>query len=334
MFASNRSGSFQLWRVPVTGGDPKRMNVYAQNLSQPTISRHGNRLAWIQTSYDTNIWRMQVPGPAGQLAAPDLLIASTAYDSNPQYSPDGQRIVFGSDRSGTDEIWVSDSEGKNPMPLTNMGGAVTGTPRWSPDGREIAFDSMVAANRDIYVVSSNGGKPRRLTTEPGEDTCPSWSRDGRWIYFGSSRSGSLQIWKTPATGVPAVQVTRRGGFEGFESTDGKYFYYAKGRDAPGIWRIAVQGGAETPVVDRHGAGFWRSWAVTDAGIYFASAEMPARPTLEFFDFAAGDTTRVAVLERPISARVWGLAVSPDRRWILYTQIDQSSSDIMLMQDFR
>jgi Tol biopolymer transport system component/DNA-binding winged helix-turn-helix (wHTH) protein len=334
VFASNRSGSFQLWQVPVAGGAPKRIDVYAQNLSQPTISRHGNRLAWIQTSYDTNIWRMQVPDPAGQLAAPKLLIASTAYDSNPQYSPDGQRIVFGSDRSGTHEIWVSDSEGRNPMPLTNMGGPVTGTPRWSPDGREIAFDSMVAANRDIYVVSSNGGKPRRLTTEPGEDTCPSWSRDGRWIYFGSSRSGSLQIWKAPSTGGPAVQVTRHGGFEGFESTDGKYFYYARGRDAPGIWRIAVQGGAETPVVDRHGAGFWRSWAVTDAGIYFASAEMPARPMLEFFDFAVGDTTRVAVLERPISARVWGLAVSPDRRWILYTQIDQSSSDIMLMQDFR
>jgi len=192
---------------------------------------------------------------------------------------------------------------------------------------------MVAANRDIYVVSSNGGMPRRLTTEPGEDTCPSWSRDGRWIYFGSSRSGPLQIWKMPSTGGPAVQVTRYGGFEGFESTDAKHFYYAKGRDAPGICRIAVGGGAETPVVDRHGAGFWRSWAVTDAGIYFASAEMPARPVLEFFDFAAGDTMGVAVLARPISARVWGLALSPDRRWILYTQIDQSSSDIMLMQRF-
>ena len=62
--------------------------------------------------------------------------------------------------------------------------------------------------------------------------------------------------------------------------------------------------------------------------------MPARPILEFFDFAVGDTPRVAVFERPISARVWGLAVSPDRRWILFTQIDQSNSDIMLMRDFR
>ena len=219
------------------------------------------------------------------------------------------------------------------MPLTNMGGPVTGTPRWSPDGRQIAFDSMVAANRDIYVVSSNGGKPRRLTTEPGEDTCPNWSRDGRWIYFDSSRSGTLQI------GRRHRRAGRRCRLPGTEASRGssrgrQVFYYAKGRDVPGIWRIAVEGGAETPVVDRHGAGFWRSWAVTEAGIYFVTAEMPAHPTIEFFSFAGGDINRVAVLERPISARVWGFAVSPDLRWILYAQIDRSSSDIMLMENFR
>jgi Tol biopolymer transport system component len=334
VFASNRTGSFQLWRVPVSGGAPTRIDVDAQNVSRPAISRYGNRLAWIQTSSDLNIWRIEVPGTAGQHAPPTRLIASTAGDSNPQYSPDGERIAFSSNRSGTGEIWVSDLDGRNPMPLTNMGGPTTGTPRWSPDGRQIAFDSMEGSNRDIYVVSSNGGQHRRLMTEPAEDTCPSWSRDGRWIYFGSGRSGSLQIWKMPSPGGTAVPVTRQGGFEGFESPDGKYFYYAKGRDIPGIWRISVDGGEETRVVDHHGAGFWRSWAVTQEGIYFVTAEMPARPLIEFFSFAAGDVRQVAILDRPVHPRVWGFAVSPDRRWILYTQTDQSSSDIMLMEKFR
>ena len=334
VFASNRTGSFLLWRVPVSGGTPTRIDVDAQNVSTPAISRDRNRLAWIQTSFDRNIWRLEVPGSAGQHSAPTRLIASTASDSNPQYSPDGERIVFSSGRSGTTEIWVSDRDGRNPMRLTNMGGPVTGTPRWSPDGRQIAFDSMEGSNRDIYVVSANGGQHRRLTTEPAEDTCPSWSRDGRWIYFGSGRSGSLQIWKAPSTDGPAVQVTKQGGFEGFESPDGKYFYYAKGRDVPGIWRIPVEGGVETPVVDHHGAGFWRSWAVTAEGIYFVTAEMPARPIIEFFSFGAGDVRQVAILERPVHPRVWGFSVSPDRRWILYTQTDESSSDIMLLEKFR
>lgn len=193
---------------------------------------------------------------------------------------------------------------------------------------------MDGSNRDIYVVSSNGGKHRKLTTEPGEDTCPSWSHDGQWIYFGSGRSGSLQIWKMPSAGGQAVQLTRQGGFEGFESPDGKYFYYAKGRDVPGIWRIPVEGGVETPVVDHHGAGFWRSWAVTKEGIYFVTAEMPTRPIIEFFSFAAGDVRQVATIDRPVHPRVWGFSVSLDRRWILYTQTDDSSSDIMRMEKFR
>ena len=177
--------------------------------------------------------------------------------------------------------------------------------------------------------------PRQLTTEPGEDTCPSWSRDGRWIYFGSGRSGSLQIWKMPSAGGQAVPVTRSTeGSRGSSRRTGSISTTPKGGTSAGIWRIPVGGGAETPVVDHHGAGFWRSWAVTEEGIYFVTAEMAARPIIEFFSFAAGDMRPVAVLERPVSARVWGFSVSPDRRWILYTQIDQSSSDIMLMESFR
>jgi Tol biopolymer transport system component/DNA-binding winged helix-turn-helix (wHTH) protein len=333
VFASNRTGSFLLWRVPVSGGVARRIDVDAQNVIGPAISNDGNRLAWVHTSLDRNIWRVEVPRTAGQHPTPTRLIASTAGDSNPQYSPDGERIVFSSTRSGPGELWVSDRDGRNPMRLTNIGGAVTGTPRWSPNGRQIAFDSMKGSNRDIYIVSSNGGQHRQFTTDSAEDTCPSWSRDGRWIYFGSGRSGSLQIWKMPSAGGQAVQVTRHGGFEGFESPNGKHFYYAKGRDVPGIWRVPVEGGPETLVVDHHGAGFWRSWAVTEEGIYFVTAEMPPRPIIEFFSFGTGEVRQVTTLDRPVSARVWGFSVSPDRRWILYTQSDQSSSDIMLMEGF-
>jgi len=334
VFSSNRSGIFHLWRVPIAGGAPTRVDVYAQNLWHPAISPQGNRLAWTQPLEDVNIWRVGITNLTGQNAAPVKLITSTIYDGNPQYSPDGQRIVFASDRSGSSEIWVCDREGRNPIQLTYMGAPNTGTPRWSPDGQQIAFDCMLKGNREIYLISVNGGKPRQLTTVPAEDVCPSWSRDGQWIYFGSGRSGSLQIWKMPSTGGAAMQVTRQGGFEGFESPDGKYFYYAKARQAPGIWRISVEGGEETFVLDHHRAGYWRFWAVTEQGIYFATAETPARPVIEFFSFATGKVTLVATIERRIGSGGWGLAVSPDSRWILYNQLDQSGSDIMLIENFR
>jgi Tol biopolymer transport system component len=335
VFSSLRNGDINLWRVPVAGGVPTRVEVSAQRLYHPVISRQGNRLAATQILVtNSDIWRVQIPSLTRQNAAPAKFIASTTMEYAPQYSPDGQRIAFNSFRSGSREIWVCDREGRNPIPLTSMGVPYTTDPNWSPDGREMAFACLLEGNRDIYVISVIGRKLRRLTTEPAEELRPSWSRDGRWIYFGSSRSGSMQIWKAPASSGPAVQVTRHGGFGGFESSDGKYLYYTKDRVAHGIWRIAVTGGEETLVLDQHTAGGWDSWAVAEQGIYFANTSKPAHPLIEFFSFATGKVTLVAAIGRGIGSGVTGLAVSPDNRWLLYPQFDSGGSDIMLIEKFR
>src|SRR5689334_1103692 len=57
-----------------------------------------------------------------------------------------------------------------------------------------------------------------------------------------------QVWKAPAQGGAAIQVTHHGGVEAFESLDGMFVYYAK-RESDGIWRVPVQGGEETQVLN-------------------------------------------------------------------------------------
>ena len=144
----------------------------------------------------------------------------------------------------------------------------------------------------------------------------------------------MQIWKVPVEGGQATQVTREGGFEGFESTDGKLLYYAKGRLVPGIWQMPVTGGPETPLLDHNNAGYWRLWAVASKGIYFATANEPARPVIEFFNFATRKVTTIATLDKPLSPTDPGLAVAPNGRSILFAQMDQSGSDLMLVENFR
>jgi Tol biopolymer transport system component/DNA-binding winged helix-turn-helix (wHTH) protein len=335
VFASRRGGStYNLWKISISDTTLDRLTANERDVYSPTISHLGNHLSYTQSMMDANIWRIGLQGAKGQESAPQKLIASTQEDNGPQYSPDGRRIVFASRRSGSYEIWVCDSDGANPRQMTNSGGPLTGTPRWSPDGRQIVFDSWLEGNAAIYVISADGGKPRRLTYDADEDVTPTWSRDGRWIYFGGTRSGSMQIWKVPAAGGAAVQVTKQGGFEGFESADGKYFYYAKGRAMPGIWRVPVAGGEESLAVDYHQAGLWRYWAVTDKGIYFATAENPSHPVVEFFSFENNKVTRIAKLDKPLFKTDPGLAVSPDGQSILIVQMDQSGSDIMAIENFR
>jgi Tol biopolymer transport system component/DNA-binding winged helix-turn-helix (wHTH) protein len=334
IFISTREGGPSLWRISATGGAPQLLMGVGRNEYSFAISSQGNRLAYLQKFSDSNICRLELSNSATQSRRPTKMISSTVEDHSPQYSPDGKRIVFVSTRSGNHEIWLCDSEGANPVQLTNLGGRITGTPRWSPDGRLIAFDSRPEGNADLFVINPESRLPRRLTTEPSGDIVPSWSRDGQWIYFSSNRNGNSQIWKLPVAGGSAVQVTRQGGFEGFESTDGKFFYFAKGRNIPGLWRVPTEGGEETPILDHHRAGYWRYWAIVEQGIYFATAEKPEQPLIEFFSFGAGRISPVAILEKPILNMVPGLAVAPDGRWLIWSQLDQEASDIMLLENFR
>lgn len=217
--------------------------------------------------------------------------------------------------------------------LTSFGGPLAGSPRWSPDGKEIAFGFRPEGYANIFVISVDGGHPRRLTAETSADVVPSWSRDGRWIYFCSNRSGERQIWKVPAAGGPAVQVTKHGGFEAVESSDGRVLYYAKGRDLAGIWEVPVEGGEERPIPELQSAGYYRYWAVVDSGIYFVPQIIQPRPVINSFSFATREVNKIIELEKAPLYGPPGLSASANGRWLLYAQIDQTSSDIMLVENF-
>lgn len=340
VFSSNRAGGSNLWRLAIAGGEPQMINHAGNKADFPSVARQGNRLAYDESYLDTNIWRMKIfekkeTGAERNSRAPEKLIASGREDDSPQFSPDRKQIAFASGRSGSSEIWVCGEGGENPLQLTNFGGPVTGTPRWSPDGQWIAFDSRPEGNGEIYIIGAAGGTPRRLTSEPSHDVMPSWSGDGRWIYFCSNRSGDLQIWKVPVEGGGALQVTRGGGFEAFESPDGKLLYYSKGRGVAGLWTVPVDGGNETAVPELNQAGYWRSWAVARNGIYFISHEgdAPPRP-VRFFDFLTRQLSTVGKMDREPTWATPGLSVSSDGRAILYAQIDRKASTIMMIENFR
>ncbi|HSE33174.1 MAG TPA: LpqB family beta-propeller domain-containing protein [Pyrinomonadaceae bacterium] len=321
-----------LWRVLASGGIPALLEGSVENTVSLAISHQGNRLAFSQAVADTNIWQVELRGPMGKRGNPTNLISSTRTESSPQFSPDGKRIAFASSRAGGSNIWISDSEGLNSIQLTYLPGPTdVGSPRWSPDGQQIAFHSTASGNRDIYVLGAEGGKPRLLTEDNAEDVRPSWSRDGEWIYFGSNRTGDWQVWKAPAKGGQAIQVTRHGGREAFESLDGKFVYYSKDSAIPGIWRITATGGEEIRVLDEGVQGFW---ALLDVGIYFVNTKARPRPTIEFFNFATGQTTRITAIEKELELVFPSLSISPDGRKILYVQVDRRESDIMLMENFR
>jgi len=318
-----------LWKISRRGSERERL-PFGQDGVQPSI--RGSRLVYVQRRWNNkNIWRRDVISLVSA-SSPDKFISSTRGESGPQFSPDGRKIAFESTRSGAYEVWVCRSDGSNLMQLTHFNPSVTGTPRWSPDGQQIVFDSRPAGNPDIFVIDFQGGPPRKLTSEPSNENVPSWSQDGRWIYFASDRTGSWDVWKMASTGGSPVQVTHHGGFASFESPDGRFLYYAKGPTVPGLWRIPINGGEEVEIISSLEAGYWGYWAVVGNGIYYL--DTTTKPGIAFFDLTTHHITRVFDLENRPARENPGLAVSPDKRTILYTQLDASYSDIILAENFR
>jgi Tol biopolymer transport system component len=292
----------------------------------PAVSRQG-RLVYTREWTDSNIWRVELGRGKNGLSKATPFISSTRGDNSVQYFPDGRRIAFASERSGAWEIWVCDANGSNAVQLTSFG-AVSGTPHWSPDGERITFDSNVEGQFEIYVISANGGKPRRLTTNPAQDLAPSFSRDGRWINFASNRTGRREVWRVSPDGGDAKQVTRNGGFAASESTDGKSLYYTKTSETSALWTAPASGGEERQLLE---AVAWRAFSVVKDGIYFIPPPgSDGNSAIQFFAFATGKTRPIALIEKLVS---YGLPVSPDERWILYSQVDQQIADLMLVENF-
>jgi Tol biopolymer transport system component len=147
-------GAYSLWRMAASGvGKPHRLPELGENARQATIPRQGHRLAYSRLLgwEDKHIWRAEIPGPHGTTSSPTKFISSSHEEFTAHYSPNGKKIVFGSGRSGSIEIWACDSDGSNAVQLTSLA-AVSLNPRWSPDGMRVAFDSTAEGQPQIYAV--------------------------------------------------------------------------------------------------------------------------------------------------------------------------------------
>jgi len=319
-----------LYRIPVAGGPAQPLTWSGPGSTFPAVAPQGHRLAFVRSYRDTNIWQVSLDLVGRGQPAMQRLASSSFREVAPDYSPDGKRLAFHSNRGGSVQVWTADADGARATQLTSMDQmATTGTPRWSPDGQYIAFDSNAGGSTHIYVIKADGGQPRALTTGSSNNFVASWSHDGRWIYFTSNRSGELQIWRAPSGGGAAVQITRKGGEAGAVSPDGQWLFFTRNGGADGIWKAPVDGGEETRVTDNV---FRYNFAITPQGLYWVpAAAADLTSSVRFLNFATGATTEIVKIEKPVDL---GLAVSPDGRRLLFTQVDYAGQDLMLVENFR
>jgi serine/threonine protein kinase len=320
----------RLWEARVNGDRPAQpIRSLSEGAFAPAVSPRGNGLAFQHMFANVDVWRIPISAmqKVGQLSA---LIASTREDivrAN-AFSPDGRKIAFTSGRSGPHAVWIANADGSSPSLLFGGSEYLSGSPAWSPDGKWVAFDTRKDGNAQVYVISADGGDPRRLTHDSFDDMVPYWSHDGKWIYFGSNHGERFEIYKISPGGGPVLQVTHTGGWSAQESDDGRFLYYQRNRGGDGpLLRAPVQGGPEVQILPTVGE---RVWTVSGQRVWFI-ARARSGNELKFFDLKAQRVTSLAPLGENV---FYGLAISPDQHTLLYNEVANRGTEILLVENFR
>ena len=168
-----------IWVMDADGGNPRNLTNHHTQDEAPDWSPDGNQIAFSSNrnkdwEFENNVignWEVFVMNADG--ANPINLTNNLAWDSSPDWSPDGDRIAFTSDRDGNSEVYVMNADGTNPINLTNHP-ATEDSPDWAPDGNQIVFQSNRDGNWEIYVMNTDGANPINLTNHPAWDSSPSW----------------------------------------------------------------------------------------------------------------------------------------------------------------
>ena len=171
--------------------------------------------------------------PIEKGAVRNLTRSSGAHDKAAAWSPDGRQIVFISDRSGEEELYLVNQDGAGTVEqLTQGGKAMRYRPRWSPDGKRIAFSDK---DGKLYVLKLEDKSVVEVDDEPrGQLLDYEWSPDSMWIAYsrtaGAVRRRSIHIW-----GAGDNQSRRV--FDSLWDTsspawdpDGNYLYYFSERE--------------------------------------------------------------------------------------------------------
>lgn len=149
--------------------------------------------------------------------------------SDPDFSPDGKKIVYVS-RNGAVSVLktLSAEDKKTEILFAPTSPSMIDTPKWSPDGSKIVFSMHAEGMRDVWIFETNAPlNPKRVTCDGARDVDPSWSADGRYILFSSDRSGIPNIYAYDTQEGKFYKVTNvlTGAFQPVVSSDGSALFY-------------------------------------------------------------------------------------------------------------
>jgi len=198
---SGTQGDLDLVAFDLTSNPPRSRGIMGNvegRLSHqewPNWSADGSKLVFASTHEGNQeiYWIAWSDDPDAPDSQPHRVTRHPGIDTQPCWTPDGQRIVFVTDRWGGLELAITDLEGHRVERLTRQPG-IDDSPDVAPDGQSIAFTTFREGMAEVFVMGIDGSNPRNLSRNPeGHDMHPRWTPDGRGVTFCTQRQGRWEL---------------------------------------------------------------------------------------------------------------------------------------------
>jgi serine/threonine-protein kinase len=245
VFDSDRSGTQELYRMPMQGGDVEQLTTDPEPAMAPTISHDGREIVYHSFRNGTR-QLFVLPSEGG---TPAQVTRNTDQNRIGFWTPDGRSLLFESNAftpSQESRLVSRNPQGRWGAPRTLLAGGTLAVP--SPDGRSM-LTLVEKGDRDVLtVVPLNGGAPQPIVVRQGAVPSPNmlwnWSPDGRFIYYPGrdpvdQRSG---MWRLAVTGgtarliLPSISLDRP-----WFRVKGDRLYFIQADQESDVWMTEIQG---------------------------------------------------------------------------------------------
>jgi Tol biopolymer transport system component/DNA-binding winged helix-turn-helix (wHTH) protein len=236
--------AMQIWRVPLAGGEPRRITNDLNNYMRSSVSADGKTLIGLQVQWTSSLLIAPTENPTAAVQVTQGTIDRQDGNLGVSITPDGQ-LVYVSMLSGKNDLWSINANGSSLRQLTD-GPHKDTFPAVTPDGRYIVFDSTRDGAHNIWRVDADGRNPTRLT-RGRLDVEPVCTTDSKWVIYVGNDDGNPQLRKVSMEGGEPVVLTDEFAQHPTVSPDGKviayYFMDKQQRDRREIVLLPAQGGA-------------------------------------------------------------------------------------------
>jgi len=325
VFSSSHEGPQALYTVSIGDGRIEPLGV--QPAEYPSTARGSDTVVYEIPRLRTQLAIVALGEDADAEPALRALVPSTGNDGAPTFSPVDDRVAFVSDRSGSQQLWLSDPASGETSALTESDEPTLRYPVWRPDGERILITARGQAQGSLIEIDI-ATHTRRVLTAPNEDV--------RYGVYGRRRGSYVAVVGGSGEGRELIQFENENGTEtsrlvlardvariDYDRTDATV-YFTKVSEA-GLFKVDQKSGNETLVTRRINPAHLDGWLVLGGHVFYIEAKAKGPSRVHDLDPVSGDDVVVASI--PDSVADFNFSVSHDRREIVIVRVAAEDTDV-------